>query len=86
MKRLIKLNETIQDYTLRNKSSQSIIDKYINDNSVMRDLDELNTSDVKNNRCPKCSYEPLERVNGYKVCKSCESIYKLLNGEGYIII
>lgn len=48
-------------------------------------LKELDEADIKLDRCPLCKYEPLERSNGFKFCRSCGTAYKMFDGDAYII-
>jgi Zn finger protein HypA/HybF involved in hydrogenase expression len=49
-------------------------------------LNELDEADIKLDRCPSCkSPEPLKREDGYKFCPRCKSIYKMFDGQGYIV-
>jgi len=48
-------------------------------------LNQLNEADVKTDRCPRCKYRPLEKNDGFKICPRCNSVYKMLDGQGYIV-
>lgn len=48
-------------------------------------LDQLNEADVRHDKCPKCKCEPLKRKEGFKICPSCGTIYKILDGKAYVV-
>ena len=83
LKRLIALKtkqaENINEY---DEKDVFIEDK---DMTSMEELNELSEADIKLDRCPVCKYNQLKRQNGFKMCPRCNTIYKLLNGKGYII-
>jgi rubrerythrin len=49
-------------------------------------LDQLNEADVRHDICPQCKYQPMVRKEGFKICPSCGTIYKMMDGKGYMII
>lgn len=49
------------------------------------ELDELDEADIKMDRCPACKSSPLERVEGFKRCNQCGSVYKLFDGKGFYV-
>lgn len=49
-------------------------------------LNQLDEADVRHEKCPKCKYQPMKRKEGFKICPSCGSIYKMLDGNGYMIM
>lgn len=49
-------------------------------------LNQLDEADVRHDKCPKCKYQPMKRKEGFKICPSCGTIYKMLDGNGYMII
>lgn len=51
----------------------------------MIQLDQMDEADVRHERCPMCKFNPLDRVDGFKVCPRCETTFKILDGNGYII-
>ena len=62
-------------------------DVFIEDKNMtsMEELNELSEADIKLDRCPVCKYDQLKRKDGFKICPRCNTIFKLLNGKGYII-
>ncbi|MNB89785.1 hypothetical protein D3C81_1447170 [compost metagenome] len=48
-------------------------------------LKELDEADIKMDRCPMCKSEPLERIDGFKFCKSCNNAYKIFDGKAYLV-
>jgi uncharacterized Zn finger protein (UPF0148 family) len=59
--------------------------KRLSNNYNLIQLDELSQADIKHDRCPECSNNELTREDGFKICPSCATVYKMLNGEGYIV-
>ena len=51
----------------------------------MKKLDQLSEADVRHDRCPICKYDPLLKDQGFKYCPACMLVYKLLDGNGYIV-
>lgn len=49
-------------------------------------LNQLDEADVRHDKCPKCKYQSMKRKEGFKICPSCGTIYKMLDGNGYMII
>ena len=49
-------------------------------------LNQLDEADVRHDKCPKCKYQPMKRKEGFKICPSCGTIYKMLDGNGYMIM
>lgn len=82
MKRLIRKSENIN--TFDKKNIDPITEDYESMENMVK-LDELSEADVRHERCPLCKYNPLKRDNGFKVCPKCETIYKMLDGAGYIV-
>ena len=98
MKRLIKKSN--QDELISQQSDIPAIDsemmerlrsEVINDiqnanptNMIL--LNQLDEADVRHDKCPKCKYQPMKRKEGFKICPSCGTIYKMLDGNGYMII
>ena len=98
MKRLIKKSN--QDELINQQSDIQSIDsemmerlrsEVINDiqntnptNMIL--LNQLDEADVRHDKCPKCKYQPMKRKEGFKICPSCGTIYKMLDGNGYMII
>lgn len=72
MKRLIK------------KSNQQVVDK--NPNFIP--MGELDEADIKNNRCPICktNKESLQKIDGFKVCPTCGSKFKMFDGDGFTVV
>jgi len=91
MKRLIKAidfnQRNINITPSENKTSPTDMppqfDLGIKDNLMQ--LNELNEADVKSDRCPRCKYHPLEKNDGFKNCPRCNSTYKTLDGNAYLI-
>lgn len=81
MKRLIKA-ENINVY---DKVDISPISENTDDMEDMIQLDELSQADVRHERCPNCKYNPLKRDNGFKICPRCDTLYKVFDGEAYIV-
>lgn len=49
-------------------------------------VSQLDEADIKFNRCPFCkSSQPLERIDGFKICKTCSTRYKTFDGQSYVI-
>ena len=48
-------------------------------------LDELSEADIRHERCPACKYHPITRHDGFKQCPKCQTIYKILDGIGYMV-
>ncbi len=48
-------------------------------------LNELSQADVRQGRCPVCKYNHLERCNGYKICPRCNTKFKIIDNNTYII-
>lgn len=97
MTRLKKIAEQLEDNTsmelpiVDNDMAQRLRNEVKNDlnnqnNTNMLMLSELDEADIRHEKCPKCKYEPLVRKEGFKVCPSCGTIYKMLDGKGYILI
>ena len=82
MKRLIKKSENINTFDEQNVEP---IAEDVESMENMTKLDELSEADVRHERCPICKYNPLKRDNGFKICPRCESIFKMLDGTGYIV-
>ena len=83
LKRLIKKSEDINthdhiDVTPHAEDTESM--------EGMVKLDEFSEADVRHERCPTCRYNPLKREDGFKICPKCDNIYKVLDGNGYIVI
>lgn len=66
-------------------------------NEVQEDLNNVNTTnmilvnqldeaDIRHDKCPQCKQQPMKRKEGFKICPSCGSIYKMLDGSGYMVI
>lgn len=55
--------------------------------SPMVALNLLDSSEVKNDKCPTCktSYH-LTHSKGFRICPYCHSIYKIWNGLGYKVM
>lgn len=53
--------------------------------SDMQQLNELDEADVRHDRCPSCKNPNLEREDGFKQCPRCGSVYKVLDGNAYIV-
>jgi len=66
------------------KSSDVTIDTTQMDNMI--ELDELSEADVRHERCPSCHYNPLKRNEGFKVCPRCQTIFKVIDGKGYVVM
>lgn len=49
------------------------------------ELDELSEADVKHDRCPICKQNPLEKQEGFKFCPRCQTMFKMLDGQGYMV-
>lgn len=49
-------------------------------------LNQLDEADVRHDKCPKCKCQPMKRKEGFKICPSCGTIYKMLDGNGYMIM
>ena len=62
-------------------------DVFIEDKDMtsMEELNELSEADIKLDRCTVCKYNQLKRKDGFKICPRCNTIFKLLNGKGYLI-
>ena len=82
MKRLIRKSENIN--TFDKKNIDPITEDYESMENMVK-LDELSEADIRHERCPLCKYNPLKRDNGFKGCPKCETIYKMLDGAGYIV-
>lgn len=82
MKRLIKKSENIN--TFDEKNINPLSEDFESMENMIK-LDELSEADIRHERCPLCKYNPLKRDNGFKICPKCETIYKMLDGTGYII-
>lgn len=52
----------------------------------MLPLEELDEADVRHDRCPNCKHYPLQRVEGFKQCDQCGSMYKMFDGTSYIVV
>jgi Zn finger protein HypA/HybF involved in hydrogenase expression len=96
VKRLIKKAEGYEFERNIEKTPEEGIDKNPEDNieevknnevdmSGLVELDQLSEADVRHERCPQCQYNPLKREDGFKVCPRCESVYKILDGKGYMV-
>ena len=48
-------------------------------------LKTLDSTNVKTGTCPQCTYSPLEKKDGYKICKNCGATYKIFNNEVYLV-
>lgn len=68
---------------LRNEVMEDINNKNMSNMILLKQLDE---ADVRHDKCPMCKYEPMSRKEGFKICPLCGSIYKMLDGNGYMII
>lgn len=51
----------------------------------MIELDELSEADVKHDRCPMCKNKRLEQQDGFKICPRCQTMFKMLDGQGYVV-
>lgn len=83
MKRLIKHAENINTFDavdIRHKTE----DTESMENMIQ--LDELSEADIRHERCPICKYNPLKRDDGFKVCPRCENMYKVIDGDGFMIV
>lgn len=78
MKRLIKKSTDNGSLTIKEPVELELMDN-------MTQLNELSGADVRNDRCPLCKYNPLERDDGFKLCPNCGAIYKLIDGEAFTI-
>ena len=54
--------------------------------SNMIPLDELDEADIRHDKCPNCKCKPIERKEGFKICPSCNMVYKIYDGKAYIIM
>ena len=48
-------------------------------------LKTLDSAQVKSNKCPNCKYSPLDKMEGYHVCKNCGYAYKVFDNKVYIV-
>ncbi|MFW6015074.1 MAG: hypothetical protein ACOCRK_01400 [bacterium] len=83
MKRLIRKAEDIN--TFDDIDTEQIVESPEEKMNGMVELDELSEADIRHDRCPTCKYNPLKREDGFKVCPRCENVYKVIDGNGYII-
>lgn len=51
----------------------------------MQQLNELDEADVRHDRCPSCKHPNLKREDGFKQCPVCGTVYKVLDGDGFIV-
>lgn len=98
MKRLIKKckqeimvnDETgipIVDTEIINKLRNEVINDINNVNiSNMILLNQLDEADIRHDKCPNCKHGSLKRKEGFKICPSCGTIYKMFNGNGYVVV
>jgi ribosomal protein L37AE/L43A len=49
-------------------------------------LDPLDEADVKNDRCPNCKNQKLNRSDGFKYCTTCGHAYKMFDGKAYLVL
>lgn len=74
-------NENIQDLLVNNTCDAILAE------SPMEPLTLLDGGEVKADKCPACHTSfHLERDKGFKICPSCNSIYKVWNNVAYKII
>ena len=55
------------------------------DNKTMTELCLLDSADVKHDRCPVCRKKNLDKLDGFKLCPRCNTMFKILNGKTYMI-
>lgn len=82
MRRLIKKSESINSH---DNVDISPVAEDTRSMQNMTQLDELSEADVRHDRCPICDYNPLKRDNGFKICPKCETIFKNLDGDAFMI-
>lgn len=100
MKRLIKKYAQENDLTTNTETDIPLVDNEMVErlrNEVIDDmknvnptnmilLNQLDEADVRHDKCPKCECQPMKRKEGFKICPSCGTIYKMLDGNGYILM
>ena len=85
MKRLIKKSNNTDNNFYDNLRNEVMIDINNENNTGMLLLNELDSVDVKCDKCPQCKNKNLVNKDGFKVCPSCGIIYKILDGEVYAV-
>ena len=95
LKRLIRKSDSVINEEARNVDPEAILEDTMDkvDDSIfdrskgnLVELNQLSEADIKHERCPHCKLSPLKREDGFKVCPSCEAIYKILDGKGYQVV
>lgn len=101
MKRLLRKNaQEDQDLMVNQETGIPLVDEEMMQrlrNEVINDMQSLNPTnmillnqldeaDVRHDKCPKCKCQPMKRKEGFKICPSCGTIYKMLDGNGYMIM
>lgn len=73
MKRLVKKSD-------RNQEIVSVEPTFV-------PMGELDEADIKNDRCPACkTQERLQKIDGFKRCPSCGTVFKMFDGDGYTVV
>lgn len=71
------------------KKSDMNIDRFLvpamESTNSMIPLSALDDADVKNDRCPICHNNSLDRDEGFKICPGCGANFKIFNGHSYVI-
>lgn len=76
----------IDDEMMERLRSEVINDMKNSNPTNMILLNQLDEADVRHDKCPKCKYQPMKRKEGFKICPSCGTVYKMLDGNGYMVI
>jgi uncharacterized protein YbaR (Trm112 family) len=61
------------------------IDVDISKAEDMTMLKTLDSTNVKTGICPQCTYSPLEKKEGYLICKNCGAAYKIFDNQVYLV-
>lgn len=87
MRRLIKKSDegSFDAHTKQNNDQIQQIEENPNSLDGLIELDQLSEADIRHERCPICRYHPISRHDGFKQCPKCNTVYKMLNGYGYIV-
>lgn len=87
MKRLLKKSDS-GSFDAHTKQDHTEVDKVEENPDNLEGLvklDELSEADIRHERCPVCKYHPISRHDGFKQCPRCNTVYKILDGIGYMV-
>lgn len=79
MKRLVRKSSQLDEI------KKNPIDIDTSNMNGMMGVNELDEADIRHDRCTVCKNAPLRKQDGFKKCTRCGAVYKVLDGDSYII-